>query len=1134
MTDTSTTALTGEDLPLAGAAVELAAAWLTAAHDDPADRRRRRRLGRVVTDDQALTLAVGLADAVMRVPDRRRAARLFADLVGRVGIPSSLGWFDRLGLRAARLAAPVVPALVMPVVERRIRNESADAILAAEPAQLADHLAARRRAGYAVNVNVLGEAVLGETEALHRLAAITRTLERHDVDYVSVKVSAIATQLDPVAFDDSVERIVERLRPLFHLAAAATPAKFINLDMEEYRDLELTLDAFMRLLDEPGLTGLEAGIVLQAYLPDSHDAFERLAEWARRRRAEGGAGIKVRIVKGANLAMETVEAELHGWVAAPYATKADVDASYKRLVDRALQPDLDGVVRIGVASHNLFDVAWALLLATERRAMGRVEFEMLEGMASAEAEQLRARAGTVRLYTPIVRRRDRTSATAYLVRRLDENTTRGNFLREAFSIEAGSPEFAAEAERFRVAVGARHTVPTVRRRALRPVDGAAFANEPDTDLVLTEGRWPLLDAIEALRAAAPADVPVVIGGIAHTGSEPESWNDPSAPVRLAHRFHVVDRDLVDDAVARARAAMPAWRDRGAAGRADVLRAAAGLMSAERAGTIAAMVLDCAKTVAEADPEVSEAIDFARYYAASAESLAVGVTEAEGTPMGVVLVVPPWNFPYAIAAGGVLAALAAGNTVLLKPAPEAVRVAWRLADQLWRAGVPLDVLHFVPSRDDEVGRHLVTHDGIDAVVLTGSLATAEMFLGWKPGLHLLAETSGKNAIVVTAAADIDAAVRDIVRSAFGHAGQKCSAASLAIVEAPVYDEPAFRQQLADAVSSLRVGPAWETTTAIGPVIRPPEGPLARALTTLDDGESWLVEPRPDDDNPRLWSPGVKLGVAPASWSHRTEWFGPVLGVMRAPDLETALWWQNATDFGLTAGLHSLDPDECSVFVDRVEAGNVYVNRQITGAIVRRQPFGGWKCSAVGPGAKAGGPGYVAVLQHWSSAPSPDLTERAARSYAEQWASVFSTPQDPSGLRAEHNVLRHRRLPHPVIARIAPTTPSQSVELLRLAARTTRASLEFSAAVAVDGVPEATVETVTELAERIDRERPSRLRLLTDDDPVLRSAALAAGTTVDTARPVADGLIELPRWLHEQSLSVTAHRYGAPNGAPIPRW
>ena len=368
-----------------------------------------------------------------------------------------------------------------------------------------------------------------------------------------------------------------------------------------------------------------------------------------------------------------------------------------------------------------------------------------------------------------------------------------------------------------------------------------------------------------------------------------------------------------------------------------------------------MARETDKTVREGDPEVSEGIDMARWAATSTHTLDELASDGVAcVPLGVVLVAGPWNFPYAIPANGVVGAIAAGNAVILKPAPEALATAAELVRQLHEAGIPDDVVQLVRCPDDEVGRHLVTHEGVDAVVLTGSYDTARLFLDWKPSLRLLAETSGKNAMVITGAADVDLAIKDLVRSAFGHAGQKCSAASLAIVEAELLDDPHFLARLADAVRSLRVGPATDLATMVGPVIHPPDGPLRRALTRLDEGERWLVEPRLVGGDGRLWTPGVRVGVQPGSWFHRTECFGPVLGVMRAGDLDHAIELQNGTDFGLTGGLQSLDPAEIAHWLERVEVGNAYVNRHMTGAIVRRQPFGGWKRSSVGRGAKAGGP------------------------------------------------------------------------------------------------------------------------------------------------------------------------------------
>jgi RHH-type transcriptional regulator, proline utilization regulon repressor / proline dehydrogenase / delta 1-pyrroline-5-carboxylate dehydrogenase len=382
-------------------------------------------------------------------------------------------------------------------------------------------------------------------------------------------------------------------------------------------------------------------------------------------------------------------------------------------------------------------------------------------------------------------------------------------------------------------------------------------------------------------------------------------------------------------------------------------------------------------------------------------------------------------------------------------------------------------------------------------------------------------------VITEAADIDAAVKDLVKSAFGHAGQKCSAASLAIVEATVYDSAAFRRQLLDAVSSLRVGRAWELTTAVAPVITTPGPSLQRALTVLEPGEEWLLEPHESSGVPNLWSPGIKLGVVPGSWSHTHEWFGPVLAVMRAPDLDTAIEWANATEYGLTGGIHSLDPVECETYVERAEVGNIYVNRAITGAIVERQPFGGWKRSAVGAGAKAGGPNYLVALQHWSSPPD-STTATGLASFDHWWATEYGRGHDRSRLRAERNVLRYRPLPG-VIVRVDDTTPSMSIELARHAARLTGTPLSFSApspGVAADAI----VETDEALGDRLASRPGWRLRVLATPTPALRHDAWTAGVTIDDAPIVPDGRIELIHWLREQAVSITAHRYGSPTGAP----
>jgi len=376
---------------------------------------------------------------------------------------------------------------------------------------------------------------------------------------------------------------------------------------------------------------------------------------------------------------------------------------------------------------------------------------------------------------------------------------------------------------------------------------------------------------------------------------------------------------------------------------------------------------------------------------------------------------------------------------------------------------------------------------------------------------MAETSGKNAIVVTAAADLDLAARDLVRSAFGHAGQKCSAASLAIVEASVYDSGGLARRIADATSSLVVGPAPDLRTSVGPLIRPPEGELLTALSELDDGESWLVEPRQLDTAGYLWQPGVKLGVQAGSRSHLDEAFGPVLGILRANDLDHAIELQNQVAFGLTGGIHSLDEEEVASWLERVEVGNAYVNRHITGAIVGSQPFGGWKASSVGPTAKAGGPHFLSCLVRWSDRDGTDRLAEARHTYGAAWAELRQSV-DLAGLRLEANILRHRPLPS-VLLRLDGATPDDDVELCRMAATTVGVALEV---VADDEA----------IVEMLDSRPFARLRDLGfGSAPVLRAAA-AAGVVVDRRSPVAVGDIEIPRWCREQSISETLHRYGNP--------
>ncbi|MFT4616347.1 MAG: RHH-type proline utilization regulon transcriptional repressor/proline dehydrogenase, partial [Halioglobus sp.] len=490
-------------------AIDLARSLLVVslADESKQERRRRERLGRLLADHNGRELILSLTDEVLRLDNPAVAAKRFAELV-REFPTREMGPIDGLMLRVGAFVAPRLSAVVMPLVVRRIRSETSGIVLRTDEPIFSRHLARRAGEGVRLNVNPLGEAILSDAEADERLATVLAKVARADVDYVSVKVSAIVANLDVLAFDDSVGRVTERLRTLYRAAGAATPTTFVNLDMEEFRDLDLTIDAFIAVLSEPEFATVDAGIVLQAYLPDSHGAAERLGCWAAQRRSEGGGTVKVRLVKGANLAMESAEAELHGWVAAPYGNKADVDASYKRLLDSLLRPDWAEAIRIGVASHNLFDIAWAMIQIDKAGAHDRVVFEMLEGMAPAQARAVQAAAadaglGKLLMYSPVVAEADFDASLAYLGRRLDENTQADNFLRSLFTLTVDSAEFNRQSDMFRASVTHRHDVSTEHRRRAAPRPADQFSNEPESDFTNAGFRVEIEAAMSSVALVAP-------------------------------------------------------------------------------------------------------------------------------------------------------------------------------------------------------------------------------------------------------------------------------------------------------------------------------------------------------------------------------------------------------------------------------------------------------------------------------------------------------------------------------------------------------------------------------------------------------------------------------------------------------
>ena len=1164
------------------------------AHDlqTPVEKKQQMELDRMIQNPGDKVTLTALTDQAFRSETAARAAEQLVHILDIQGIPRFFSPIERTLLHGFQSFGRYLPGVTIPMVKDKMRHETANVIIPAEEDVLRKHLKERRKEGVRMNVNLLGEAILGEEEAGRRLKHYLQALQLPEIEVMSVKISTIYSQITPVSRQYSIRQMCERMELLYRAADKGTfrradgteVTRFVYLDMEEYRDLSLTAEVFMNTLDRPGMENIAAGIVLQAYIPDSFAWQQKIVQWAKLRVANGGAPITIRIVKGANMEMERVEASLRGWPQSTFKTKTETDANYKRMVQFALQPENIVAARPGIASHNLFDISYALVLATETNALPNIQFEMLEGMANHQRRALHELTRNLLLYAPACRKQDFIHAIGYLVRRLDENTGEENFLRHAFNITVNSDAWNKLENGFLNSFERIESLSSAARRQQdrntesfsEPnglLDWTDFCNEPDTDFSLVQNaawaesiisRWKSRCDENALR------IPLYVAGQpVHDSRTTSMCLDPSRHGGIVGRYLQATSEEADTAVQCAKADPDGWRSMPADNRHRLLRNVAVEIRRARADLMGAALAEGGKTLPESDPEVSEAVDFVEFYSATARHFE-SLPDATVSARGVVVVVSPWNFPIAIPCGGVAAALAAGNTVILKPASNTVLVAHELCECFYRAGVPRTALQLLLCSGGSVGSKLVAHSDVDTVILTGGTATAVRMLHAKPDMRLLAETGGKNATIVTAMADRDQAIKHVIQSAFGHCGQKCSATSLLLLEQEVFEDEEFRNSLVDAVKSLHIGSAWETKNKLGPIISPPSGDLLKGLKELESGESWALMPKNVDENPRLYSPGIKWNVRRGSYTHMTEFFGPVLAVMSFRSLTEAIDIVNESGFGLTSGLESLDDREQEQWLASLRAGNLYVNRSTTGAIVLRQPFGGMGKSAFGPGIKAGGPNYVAQLMHFSSTgrgavqhskiKNPALehlvnglqlltgklqsaTEpllNAITDFDKAAATEFLVEHDHFRLVGQDNIRRYLPIPamcvrvsqhdqwFDIVARAAaarsvgcrvfvsspPSVHDECLQILHDLTEDWAADIEFIE------------ETDEQLIEAIDAGAVGRIRYSSPDrvPAAIREAVIGNYVHIADTPVVAIGRIELLWYVQEQSVCIDYHRYG----------
>jgi RHH-type transcriptional regulator, proline utilization regulon repressor / proline dehydrogenase / delta 1-pyrroline-5-carboxylate dehydrogenase len=893
-----------------------------------------------------------------------------------------VAWWLKLSLRlalagsiGARLLAKLARGGAIHMAHRFIAGET--------PGQALVTVRRLRRQRLAFTADLLGEAVISEAEAdqyqaacldlLRGLAgnlAADREIAQIDCDSsgpiprvnLSLKLTSLTARFDALHAETTTERVLGRLRPIFREARSA--GAFVNIDMEQYAYKDLTNAIVQAVLMEPEFRDwADVGVVAQAYLEETEDDLRSWLRYVERRETP----ITVRLVKGAYWDFEVLHAGQIGWPLPVHTEKWRTDASYERCAQLLVAHH--DQLRPALGSHNVRSLSFGMAAAEEFGVPDAgYELQMLYGMGEPIQQALVEWGRRVRVYTPYGAM---LPGMAYLVRRLLENTSNESFLKASFALRAQVDDLLRDPEEVGAMWGRKQT------RKARPASNGKgslppFQNEPPTDFTKDEARERLRQALEEVRERLPFSCPLVIGSQHVRTNEALESTDPSETSRVVSQTSRAQAEHANAAVEAARNASADWSATPASERAAVLCRAAEIMRRERFTLAAIEVFECGKPWTEADADIAEAIDFCEFYAREMLRLSqtehhdvAGETNAvEHIPRGVAVVIPPWNFPLAIPTGMTTAALVAGNTVILKPAEQSPAIAYQLVRILREAGLPPGALSYLPGLGEEVGEALVDHPGVDLIAFTGSrpvgLEINRRAAETKPGQdhvkRVIAEMGGKNAILIDADADLDEAVLGVLTSAFGYSGQKCSACSRVIALEGVYES--FLTRLTATARDLTVGPAADPDTVVGPLIdADARGRLNRyEQIAAAEGQVVLsVDVGHLAGHGHFVGPSIVAGVSPRSRVAQEEIFGPLLAVLKARNLDEAIAIANDTDYALTGGLYSRSPANIEKVKQGFRVGNLYINRPLTGALVGRQPFGGFRLSGIG--TKAGGHDYL---------------------------------------------------------------------------------------------------------------------------------------------------------------------------------
>lgn len=1153
-----------------------------------------KEMNDLAKDPDAKHFIVRILDRSIRPSNSADTVDYIAHTIKKLGIPNSLCINKKIRLKLLLLTGKYLHFVITPLMRVYLKKYISPYVVFGSERKLHARISENAKYKIETNLNRIGEST-GVDKAKKMLDYMS-DIKNPNILCMSIKLSTISS-ISMVSLDETMDKLDAGLSKIFqavkdnpYIEKGNKKYKLINLDMEEYVDLFITSEVFMRVLSKPEFKDITAGIALQAYIPDSHLVQQKITEWAKKRASSGGSPVRIRIVKGANSEMEAVDASEKCAPLATYSEKCMTDANYKKMVTYALKKDNIEAVNIGIASHNLFEISYAYHLAKQNAVLDKCKFEMLQGICDHVAQMLsKDYKMNVLLYTPFVSDTDDfLSSIAYMVRRFSENTSRDNYLK--YIHDLSSPDsWQKISDQFKnslLAIDKISNAPNRKQnrsteiydlKSLSFFDSKRYQSCANTDFSLVDNiRWAE-NVYDNWHNYANSDtfkkIPVVVGGNDITTERDTIKildHNRSSDTGIEYNAADATKDDVDISIKTA-LTYNKWRSLDLKDRLSIMSKVSNIIREKRQLIMGALAFNTGKTITEADPEISEAVDFVEYYSYSYFKLKNELSgKLSMSPKGVSLVISPWNFPFAIPGGGIAASLIAGNNVIFKPSNLSILVGYELAKCFWEAGVPKEALQFIPTSNSEVSKYLSSKKELDLIIFTGSTATALSISKNNPNVYLAAETGGKNVTIATKFCDRDQVVKDVLHAAFSNAGQKCSSTSILALDEELYYDNIFLNKLVSGASAMRVGSAWDLSSKIGPLVKKPTGDLEWALTDIDPEEKWLLEPNRLNDRGTLWSPGIKIGTRFGSRSHMNEFFGPVLSIMRISSLEDGIRLANATGYGLTSGLASLDEREHDFWLKNIKCGNLYINRGTTGAIVMRQPFGGMGKSAFGSGIKAGGINYITqfvnfteqtidavdlhevdhpMIEFISKISSTDKLRKSdqmirfiknARNYIKSFYDYFSKEIDYANVHGQANITRFVPLDSIGIRIVKNDSISDILSMIfaaKICCKSITVSIEDDSGLRssfgdltkndVLGHLFVGVKIAYEGDHSFVSSMTSFTRIKTSGKYVseqITNAAAEYGIYVSKNPVLGSGRIDLLQYLQEQSISYNYHRYG----------